>query len=373
MKKVLKILSLLLIVPVLGIGSLLSGCKKESATTDDILKEYNAMVNTYQTSELTSNNNTMFTYGEAKKLEDNTVDYIRRNQKDVAGVTFDVKLDEVLKREISTENLKKLYKDLEDLYGTLLNDSNRYFLRYQKEFFNSEVSIDGKELYNLLNKLKDLKKSLESFNVALNNLTSLAQFITPQTQVMASKLKTFNYVYVDLINANFNFNLAFCDIHNKHILKDELVTSDTAERLVMEASLKYSYGYFLDTIVPYKNNNMCDTSNTSASLSTNYKDLFTKIDLINNVTYKENNFNNLKQSVDRFDIFLKLYKENVSDFEIYTYNQLRVGNSENTLFNDLDSFKNSLNAEQSAKLTVIENFVNYDLPMLLNEINNILN
>ena len=78
MKKVLKILSLLLIVPVLGIGSLLAGCKKDSATLNDILKEYNSMVNEYQTQGVAETYNTMFTYsGDANKIDDNTYDYIR--------------------------------------------------------------------------------------------------------------------------------------------------------------------------------------------------------------------------------------------------------------------------------------------------------
>ncbi len=396
MKKVLKILSLLLIVPVLGIGSLLAGCKKDSATLNDILKEYNSMVNEYQTQGVAETYNTMFTYsGDANKIDDNTYDYIRPSTESNGNVTFRIKFDSVLTSTVDMEeNLKNLYDRLKGMYAYLLQYSNSYFLRYQKDFFTSEVEIDGEELYNLLNKLKNLNNSVEEFKISLDNLTSLAKFITPQTQVMASKIKTFNYVYVNLIKANFEFNLAFCDIHNKYILKDELVTCDTAERLVMEASLKYAYGYFLDAITTYQNNNLCDTTN--ANLTSEIVKLFNDLSMLttNNWYYVgvekpsseveetsdeykkyyelESRANNLKQVIDRFDIFLNLYKSNASEFDMYTYNQLRTGGADNTLFSSLNEFRSSLNAEQTAKLTVIENFSSYDLVVLLKAANKIL-
>lgn len=396
MKKVLKILSLLLILPVLGIGSLLAGCKKDSATLNDILKEYNAMVNEYQTQGVAETYNTMFTYsGDANKIDDNTYDYIRPSTESNGNVTFRIQFDSVLTSTVDMEeNLKNLYDRLKGMYAYLLQYSNSYFLRYQKDFFTSEVEIDGEELYNLLNKLKNLNNSVEEFKISLDNLTSLAKFITPQTQVMASKIKTFNYVYVNLIKANFEFNLAFCDIHNKYILKDELVTCDTAERLVMEASLKYAYGYFLDAITTYQNNNLCDTTN--ANLTSEIVKLFNDLSMLttNNWYYVgvekpsseveetsdeykkyyelESRANNLKQVIDRFDIFLNLYKSNASEFDMYTYNQLRTGGADNTLFSSLNEFRSSLNAEQAAKLTVIENFSNYDLVVLLKAANKIL-
>ncbi len=401
MKKVLKILSLLLIVPVLGIGSLLAGCKKDSATLNDILKEYNSMVNEYQTQGVAETYNTMFTYsGDANKIDDNTYDYIRPSTESNGNVTFRIQFDSVLTSTVDMEeNLKNLYDRLKGMYAYLLQYSNSYFLRYQKDFFTSEVEIDGEELYNLLNKLKNLNNYVEEFKISLDNLTSLAKFITPQTQVMASKIKTFNYVYVNLIKANFEFNLAFCDIHNKYILKDELVTCDTAERLVMEASLKYAYGYFLDAITTYQNNNLCDTTN--ANLTSEIVKLFKDLSMLTNNTWDyvgvekpsseleqsnpseynrllgkynelESKANNLKQVIDRFDIFLNLYKSNASEFDMYTYNQLRTGGADNTLFSSLNEFRSSLNAEQTAKLTVIENFSNYDLVVLLETTNEIL-
>ena len=396
MKKVLKILSLLLILPVLGIGSLLAGCKKDSATLNDILKEYNSMVNEYQTQGVAETYNTMFTYsGDANKIDDNTYDYIRPSTESNGNVTFRIQFDSVLTSTVDMkENLKNLYDRLKGMYAYLLQYSNSYFLRYQKDFFTSEVEIDGEELYNLLNKLKNLNNSVEEFKISLDNLTSLAKFITPQTQVMASKIKTFNYVYVNLIKANFEFNLAFCDIHNKYILKDELVTCDTAERLVMEASLKYAYGYFLDAITTYQNNNLCDTTN--ANLTSEIVKLFNDLSMLTTKNwyyvgvekpsseveetsdeYKkyyelESKANNLKQVIDRFDIFLNLYKSNASEFDMYTYNQLRTGGADNTLFSSLNEFRSSLNAEQTAKLTVIENFSSYDLVVLLKAANKIL-
>jgi hypothetical protein len=184
----------------------------------------------------------------------------------------------------------------------------------------------------------------------------------------------------------------------------------TAERLAREAALKYAYGYFLDNIKPYQNNNLCDTVDflnvPNKDTKTFYKnDEFSKLfdfsvsasETNNDIGYLKvlndagswkyrgvedstsslyseltTKFETLRQVVDRFDVFLKLYKDNASKFDMYTYNELRTDDADSTLYSDLGDFENSLSAEQTARLEVIKNFTEYDMEVLLSAINEIL-
>ena len=83
-------------------------------------------------------------------------------------------------------------------------------------------------------------------------------------------------------------------------------------------------------------------------------------------------FQTLVQIVDRFDVFLNLYKQNVAQFDMYTYNELREKDDDNTLYSGMDDFVQSLSAEQMARLEVIENFTSYDMEVLLSALNEIL-
>ena len=323
-------------------------------------------------------------------------------------------------------NLYKLYDHLNTVYGSLLDASNDYFYHYQDDLLNSETNIDGKALKPLLEKTQKLSSAVKSFYSNLKDRQDLAEFLSTDTQVMTSKLKTFNSVYVNLINANFEFNIAFCNVHNKYVLKDDMALKDTAERLAREAALKYAYGYFLDNIKPYQHNNLCDTVDfrdlivddednseylgeesknilgNSGLSETFYKnDEFSKLFNFSVSDSETNNgkgylkvlddagswkyrgaseeseelktkFETLRQVVDRFDVFLKLYKDNASKFDMYSYNELRTGDADSTLYSDLGEFERSLSAEETAHLEVIKNFTNYDMEVLLSALNEML-
>ncbi len=419
MKKMSKICSLLLMVPVLGAGSLLAGCGKDKASKDQIIKTYNAMIQSTQKANADLDkavNNEIFTYSKnANALDKKTYDYLQVANDNGANVNFEVELgildvnDSNNKADEETV-LYNLYDHLNTVYGSLLDASNRYFYYYQDDLLNSETNIDGKALKPLLEKTEKLSSAVKSFYANLKDRQDLAEFLSSDTQVMSSKLKTFNSSYVNLINANFEFNIEFCNVHNKYVLKDDMAIKGTAERLAREAALKYAYGYFLDNIKPYQHNNLCDTADflnvPNKDKETFYKnDEFSKlfdfkveasytnndigylkvlddagswkyrgVEDLSNTLYSElsTKFETLRQVVDRFDVFLKLYKDNASKFDMYSYNELRTGDADSTLYSSLQDFKNSLSAEQTARLEVIENFTSYDMEVLLSVLNDIL-
>lgn len=419
MNKFLKIMSLSLIVPVLGIGSLLTGCKKEEASINDIRNTYNEMINKYQSegekgvTEKSAANNGLFTYtNNIAKNAEGGYDYFGSSSS--YDVDFRVTMDylelgstnngiDVATDTETSEELILRYEQLNTVYEELLNYSNKYFVRYQKSFFveSSADAIDKKALHNLLGKLENLEDKVENFNSHLNDRESLGEFLGTKTQVMTTKLDTFNSVYIDLINANFEFVLEFCNVHKTYVLNADkvdasLIVNDViSERLIYEASLKYAYAYFLDNIKTFQNNGLATSVALSLTTSADYdlqnevETLFANIadgwelQIADNDTEADAKNKELKdlllqleQSIARFDEFIKLYKVNVANFDMYTYNQLRAsecGAENNTMYQSLDSFVESLSAENKARLTVIETFVTYDAYLLLQSMNNILN
>lgn len=415
MKKFLKIMSLMLIVPVLGIGSLLTGCKKEETSLSDVLNAYNNMVNTY----VSGNNNSIFIYKEdaENETEDAVIKTENPNYLAKERLTFKEELGKIdydTEKDIS-DALKTRYNQLYHIdhnvnvnisFAELLGYSNKYFEEYYKEFFETELEIDSGALSNLLDKVENLSSKLETFVSSYNYAKDLAQFLTPNTEVMSTKLTTFNSVYVDLINANFEFVLEFCDVHKNYVMYANLDSLDgnyaaqsaIAERYIYEAGLKYAYAYFIDNVKTYQNNGLCDTltlettKDEAFNLANDTKDLFEKLDNIDGeygwklkIASNESDESiarktvllkeyapRLKQSIERFDVFLNLYKKNASDFAMYTYNQLRA-HTDNTIYKDMDEFEDSLSAEEKAKLTVIKNFTEYDAATLLNATKEIYN
>lgn len=401
MKKFLKIMSLMLIIPVLGIGSLLTGCKKEETSLSDVLNAYNNMVNTY----VSGDDNLVFKYDDKDVTQNENTNYL------TTVVTFQKELGKIsyTTGESISDALKTRYNQLYNIdddveanlsFATLLGYSNKYFEKYSKEFFETQLEIDSSALSNLLDKVENLSSKLEDFVSSYNYAKDLAEFLTPNTEVMSTKLTTFNSVYVDLINANFEFVLEFCDVHKNYVMYANIdsesldgnyaAQSAIAERYIYEASLKYAYAYFIDNVKTYQNNGLCDTltlettKDETFNLANETKDLFEKLDNIDGengwqlkIASNENDefiarktvllkeyAPRLKQSIERFDVFLNLYKKNASDFAMYTYNQLRA-HTDNTIYKDMDEFEDSLSAEEKAKLTVIKNFTEYDAATLL--------
>lgn len=393
MKKFLKIMSLMLIVPVLGIGSLLTGCKKEETSLSDVLNAYNNMVNTY----VSNDDNLVFIY----ETQNAVIKTENPNYLAIEGLTFQEELGKIDydKSAKISNDLKTRYNQLSGgteaniSFAELLGYSNKYFEKYSKEFFETQLEIDSSALSRLLEKVENLSSKLEDFVSSYNYAKDLAEFLTPNTEVMSTKLTTFNSVYVDLINANFEFVLEFCDVHKNYVMYAKSFEGNyesknaIAERYIYEASLKYAYAYFIDNVKTYQNNGLCDTltlEKTKAeafNLSNNTKHLFEKLETIDTdweskIAIDDNSeaakaetlkelASRLRQSIERFDVFLNLYKKNASDFSMYTYNQLRA-NTNNTIYKDMDEFVDSLSAEEKAKLTVIENFTKYDAATLYN-------
>lgn len=403
MKKILKIMSLMLIVPVLGIGSLLTGCKKEETSLSDVLNAYNNMVNTYVYYDDKEDDyqNLIFTY----ETQNAVIKTENPNYLAIEGLTFQEELGKIdyeydTSKEISGD-LEKRYNQLSGgakanlSFAELLGYSNKYFEKYSKEFFETQLEIDSSALSRLLDKVENLSSKLEDFVSSYNYAKDLAKFLTPKTEVMSTKLTTFNSVYVDLINANFEFVLEFCEVHKNYVMYAKSFDGNyesknaIAERYIYEAGLKYAYAYFIDNVKTYQNNGLCDTltledtKDETFNLANNTKHLFEKIENIDTdweskiasddtseaakaETLKEL-ASRLKQSIERFDVFLNLYKKNASDFSMYTYNQLRA-HTDNTIYKDMDEFVDSLSAEEKAKLTVIENFTKYDAATLYNAV-----
>lgn len=383
----------MLIVPVLGIGSLLTGCKKEETSLSDVLNAYNNMVNTY----VSNDDNLVFIY----ETQNAVIKTENPNYLAIEGLTFQEELGKIDydKSAKISNDLKTRYNQLSGgteaniSFAELLGYSNKYFEKYSKEFFETQLEIDSSALSRLLEKVENLSSKLEDFVSSYNYAKDLAEFLTPNTEVMSTKLTTFNSVYVDLINANFEFVLEFCDVHKNYVMYAKSFEGNyesknaIAERYIYEASLKYAYAYFIDNVKTYQNNGLCDTltlEKTKAeafNLSNNTKHLFEKLETIDTdweskIAIDDNSeaakaetlkelASRLRQSIERFDVFLNLYKKNASDFSMYTYNQLRA-NTNNTIYKDMDEFVDSLSAEEKAKLTVIENFTKYDAATLYN-------
>ena len=83
MKKLLKFMSLLLIVPMLGIGSLLTGCGKDEASLQDVKDAYNKIIKAYheesgESSKLSASENKLFSYNNDVELtSENTYNYFK--------------------------------------------------------------------------------------------------------------------------------------------------------------------------------------------------------------------------------------------------------------------------------------------------------
>lgn len=475
MKKILKFMSLLLIVPVLGIGSLLTGCGKDEASIEDIRNDYNEMIHTYHydgdgatdtdKKELESSENQLFKFkgNPVTVNEDGSYNYFKpytvSNTEAYRDLTFDVNLGILDHDNASNEaenDLKKRYEQLSNIYGKLLTYSNIYFQRYQRDFFPADGSapegVDGEQLYKLQEKLDNLSDKLSAFYSNLKNRQDLAVFLGSGTEIMQTKLNTFNSVYVDLIQANFEFVLKFCDIHKNYILNADKVSegavteAEIAERYTYEAALKYAYGYFLDNVKSYQNNGLCnsfmmthtnyefviykstdgsfvkggndpedsecypenwvdnnnDGINDEVKIDGNEDDEDTillaagtyykveyKFDLKNELDEIMSNFVDgygdlktltisnskaaeLKQAIARIDAFTKLYKTNISNFDMYTYNLIRT-NSSDTIYDSEQEFEDSLSASEKARKTIIEDYATYDLTLLANAINAMFN
>lgn len=452
MKKLLKFMSLLLIVPVLGIGSLLTGCGKEESSIEEIKNAYNEMIKTYHTdasdeAKLSASENALFTYtGDVALTTEKTYNYFKNTAGDATRVTFDINLGKLNKDSnpipdvTISKDLEKKYEQLTEVYGELLDYSNLYFEKYQNDFFLLDGSypnnVDGEELYKLEEKLDNLSDKLSAFYSNLKDRESLAMFLGSNTEIMKTKLNTFNSVYVDLIEANFEFVLKFCDIHKNYILNADTITAEAtkeaaiAERYTYEAALKYAYGYFLDNIKSYQNNGLCDSSlmaeyvvirTSDGQIVTRGTDPSNWVDdngdnfndevkngtgddatviLEANVYFKEYNefalkqeldelmdkvsntatalsiktekAAELKQAISRIDAFTKLFKTNIDNFDMYTYNLLRI-HSEESLYESMQEFVESLSDSNKARLTMIESYSSYDLTLLEDAIKNMFN
>lgn len=379
MKKILKILSLLLIVPVLGITSLLTGCGKETATLAQVEAVYDSIVS----SNTEGDANIFATDGKFEFALGSLV------------YTGDALAP-------TEKNLRQQYVQLTNVYLELLNQSNEYFLKYKESFFGSNVEMDGEELNNLKIKATNLKNEIASFKTELNSRKEIAAFITSDTQVMATKLKTLNYNYINLINTNFDFVLTFSDMHNKYVLKDQDINPDTAERIAYEAKLKYVYGYFLDYVKSFQHNNLADTlpltstsgvfnrenpvygtsdlgekviQNLTFNLGINWSTQYENTELAPISEAKETKVENLIKEVERFDVFLNVYKNVYNEFDMYTYNQVRENYNETLYAQGTDAmtnFVNSLSSQDKAYHQLISNFTNYDMVNLESVLNNIL-
>ena len=282
MKKLLKFMSLLLIVPMLGIGSLLTGCGKDEASIQDIKNDYNEMIKTYHIdtsdeNKLSASENKLFTYsGDVTLTTEKTYNYF----KDGKNITFAVDLeyldmdnDDTFVND-ATGELQKRYIQLEQIYAKMLNYSNLYFERYQQEFFEepgNEDLVDKEEVYKLREKLDNLSNKVEAFYTNWRNSEALAEFLGTNTEIMQTKLNAFNSVYADLIEANFEFVLKFCDIHKNYILNADQIGANAenhpliAERTAYEAELKYAYGYFMYYVKAFQHNGICNTIDLGAS------------------------------------------------------------------------------------------------------------
>lgn len=391
MKKVLKFMSLLLIVPVLGIGSLLTGCGKKEASIEDILDDYNKMVYGYQLDkedkDLDIDQNVMFKFkNEVAVTNENTYNYFKNtaalngDEEQNNEVTFKVSLGDLVHTVTASgksNELVEAYAQLQDdgLYAKLLNYSNMYFERYQNSFF-AATGVDAEELYDLREKLSNLNDKVSAFYSNLENRQSLATFLGKDTEIMRTKLHTFNSVYVDLIEANFEFVLKFCDIHKNYVLNADTISEEAtkeqviAERYTYEAALKYAYGYFLDNIKAYNKNGLCNSYAHSVMDENDSKYNFVLTSEVDGIfsdlatkTIKADKAPELKQAIARVDAFTKLYKTNIDSFDMYTYNLLRTDSVE-SLYESMEEFRESLSASDKARLTMIESYAKYDLQLL---------
>ena len=229
MKKFVKFMSLLLVVPMLGVVSLFTGCGKDEVSLSQVMESYNNMVIKYQsdsnTNIMVGNKNSMFTFtNNIVKGENNSFNYF--NEGSSFDLDFDINMTVQDVDNRATNDLKTMYNHLiyykaksntfqeenmeavSALYPRVLQYSNLYFKKYQRSFFEaSPDKFDEEALGRLNNKIKNLDKALENFHNNMVDRTELIGFYGSDTKVMESKLATFNSVYIDLISANYDFVL----------------------------------------------------------------------------------------------------------------------------------------------------------------------
>ena len=392
-----KILGVLLI-PAMVIG-VFAGCGKKH-TLSDVNKLYTHIVDKYSYEE----------NGEKKSYFFNSVVATDENgQKEVPGVALEINYKGELGKylpnnitnnialKVSDPKLYNRYYALGYIEQKLLDWTFNYYENWAANLYASEELIEDVEqddIENLYTKLENLDEAIGDFAAEKSKAEDEINAITFDGAI---NLTSFTYYFNDLIEASFDFVNAFRDVHVKYIWNTYTFGDNNEQnkllldRMIDEAYLNIAQIIYLENVKVFEYSE-CDLNALIEEIdSGGYSEdiispLLTKISSLDNgkaalldadaKMYESDDINLLKNykydaaldanvpetyndRLEDYVYYLKafnqkvgIYKKVYADFDMYEYNQVRLGLS--TI--DIDTYVNSLDRVEKANLVLLQDF-----------------
>lgn len=391
-----------LLIPVLMVG-VFAGCGKKH-TLSDVEKLYNHIVDKYSYDV----KNDLFKEKDSYLFE-SVVDV--ENEKEIVGVAMkieykgqlatylpNIETNEALKN--SDSKLYNRYYALVYIEQKLLDWTFNYYKNWSSNLYENEEllknELEQEDIENLYTKLENLDKAIESFDYEKSKAEDEIDAISFDGAI---NLTSFTYYYNDLIEATFDFVNAFRDVHVKYIW-DTYTFGENAEqnkllleRLIDEAYLNMAQIIYLENVKSFEYsecdlNSLLELINGGSTSKNIISPLLTSVNTLENgklavlnaqgkmfeaddivlvEDYREDKVNGgfiaetYNDRLEDYVYYLKafnqkagIYKKVYSEFDVYEYNQIRLGLGRV----DFNTYNNSLNRIERANLALLQDFVN---------------
>ncbi len=394
-----------LLIPILMVG-VFAGCGKKH-TLSDVHKLYTHIVDKYSYAVENNDLKEKDSYFFESVVNSDT-------EKETTGVSLDIEykgeLAEFLPDIASNSALKtsdpKLYNRYYALIyieQKLLDWTFNYYKNWAPNMYASEEllknDLEQEDVDNLYSKLEKLDEAIEAFSAEKSKAEDEIDAISFDGAI---NLTSFTYYYNDLIEASFDFVNTFRDMHVKYIW-DTYTFGDNAEqnklllnRMIDEAYLNIAQIIYLENVKAFEYSE-CDLNPllslidggdysqiivspllTSVNKLANGKeavlknrsgvvDFYRADDIVLKTDYKYDATSD-KYVAETYNdrlvdyiYYLKafnqkvgIYKKVYSEFDVYEYNQVRLGFSAT----DMDTYVNSLDRVERANMVLLQDFSN---------------